>query len=106
MWGKRDACVVVIPFGNHNTADQMNSVFLYESVIYSIVTHSSHAVWIQKFQPVCKILTDMFGFVLFQALKMAHAGISLSEAEASVASPFTSKVRCRDTNRILSLYFS
>ena len=26
------------------------------------------------------------------ALKMAHAGISLSEAEASVASPFTSKV--------------
>ena len=25
------------------------------------------------------------------ALKMAHAGISLSEAEASVASPFTSK---------------
>ena len=35
----------------------------------------------------------MFGFVSFQALKMAHAGISLSEAEASVASPFTSKVR-------------
>ena len=27
-----------------------------------------------------------------QALKAAHAGISLSEAEASVASPFTSKV--------------
>lgn len=27
----------------------------------------------------------------FQALKMAHAGISLSEQEASVASPFTSK---------------
>lgn len=26
------------------------------------------------------------------ALKMAHAGISLSEAEASVASPFTSKI--------------
>lgn len=26
-----------------------------------------------------------------QALKMAHAGISLSELEASVASPFTSK---------------
>ena len=26
------------------------------------------------------------------ALKAAHAGISLSEAEASVASPFTSKV--------------
>jgi cation-transporting ATPase 13A3/4/5 len=25
------------------------------------------------------------------ALKMAHSGISLSEAEASVASPFTSK---------------
>lgn len=25
------------------------------------------------------------------ALKMAHTGISLSEAEASVASPFTSK---------------
>ena len=32
-------------------------------------------------------------FLLFvQALKVAHAGISLSEAEASVASPFTSKV--------------
>lgn len=30
--------------------------------------------------------------LLFQALKVAHAGISLSEAEASVASPFTSKV--------------
>lgn len=29
--------------------------------------------------------------LLFQALKMAHAGISLSEQEASVASPFTSK---------------
>ena len=29
---------------------------------------------------------------LSQALKMAHAGISLSETEASVASPFTSKV--------------
>uniref|UniRef100_A0A8C4KWC7 Cation-transporting ATPase n=1 Tax=Equus asinus asinus TaxID=83772 RepID=A0A8C4KWC7_EQUAS len=29
--------------------------------------------------------------VSFQALKMAHAGISLSEQEASVASPFTSK---------------
>lgn len=28
----------------------------------------------------------------FQALKMAHAGISLSEQEASVASPFTSKI--------------
>ena len=27
------------------------------------------------------------------ALKTAHAGISLSEAEASVASPFTSKVQ-------------
>lgn len=27
----------------------------------------------------------------FQALKMAHVGISLSEQEASVASPFTSK---------------
>ena len=27
-----------------------------------------------------------------QALKAAHAGMSLSEAEASVASPFTSKV--------------
>lgn len=27
----------------------------------------------------------------FQALKMAHAGISLSEQEASVASPFTSR---------------
>ena len=26
------------------------------------------------------------------ALKTAHAGISLSEAEASVASPFTSKI--------------
>ena len=32
--------------------------------------------------------------VLFacQALKAAHAGISLSETEASVASPFTSKI--------------
>uniref|UniRef100_A0A452HIK7 Cation-transporting ATPase n=1 Tax=Gopherus agassizii TaxID=38772 RepID=A0A452HIK7_9SAUR len=29
---------------------------------------------------------------VFQALKMAHAGISLSEQEASVASPFTSQV--------------
>ena len=29
---------------------------------------------------------------LFKALKTANAGISLSEAEASVASPFTSKV--------------
>uniref|UniRef100_A0A8C0IIU2 Cation-transporting ATPase n=1 Tax=Bubo bubo TaxID=30461 RepID=A0A8C0IIU2_BUBBB len=28
----------------------------------------------------------------FQALKMAHAGISLSEQEASVASPFTSQI--------------
>ncbi len=27
------------------------------------------------------------------ALKTAHAGISLSEAEASVASPFTSKIQ-------------
>ena len=27
-----------------------------------------------------------------QALKAAHAGISLSETEASVASPFTSKI--------------
>ena len=27
----------------------------------------------------------------FQALKVAHAGISLSEQEASVASPFTSR---------------
>jgi magnesium-transporting ATPase (P-type) len=27
-----------------------------------------------------------------KALKTAHAGVSLSEAEASVASPFTSKV--------------
>ena len=33
-----------------------------------------------------------FSFSLSQALKMAHAGISLSETEASVASPFTSKV--------------
>lgn len=31
-------------------------------------------------------------FFPFQALKISHAGISLSEAEASVASPFTSKV--------------
>lgn len=28
----------------------------------------------------------------FQALKVAHAGISLSEQEASVASPFTSQI--------------
>lgn len=28
----------------------------------------------------------------FQALKVAHAGISLSEQEASMAAPFTSKV--------------
>uniref|UniRef100_A0A8B9IMM0 Cation-transporting ATPase n=1 Tax=Anser cygnoides TaxID=8845 RepID=A0A8B9IMM0_ANSCY len=31
-------------------------------------------------------------FCGFQALKMAHAGISLSEQEASVASPFTSQI--------------
>jgi len=32
-----------------------------------------------------------FLFSLSQALKRAHGGISLSELEASVASPFTSK---------------
>ena len=30
-------------------------------------------------------------YFIHQALKAAHAGISLSETEASVASPFTSK---------------
>ena len=42
------------------------------------------------------------------ALKRAHCGISLSEAEASVASPFTSKVaniRC-DKGRALRLGYS
>lgn len=29
--------------------------------------------------------------LVLQALKAAHAGISLSEAEASVAAPFTSR---------------
>ena len=33
-----------------------------------------------------------FCYCFVQALKVAHAGISLSQAEASVASPFTSKV--------------
>ena len=32
------------------------------------------------------------GIFVFQALKAAHAGISLSQTEASVASPFTSKI--------------
>lgn len=46
----------------------------------------------QVFQAVWTVSFLGNGGVGFQALKMAHAGISLSEAEASVASPFTSKV--------------
>lgn len=34
----------------------------------------------------------MCGFICMKALKAAHAGISLSEAEASVAAPFTSSI--------------
>ncbi|KAG8136361.1 hypothetical protein E2320_009307 [Naja naja] len=39
-----------------------------------------------------EVLSQHFGHLLPQALKEAHAGISLSEQDASVASPFTSKV--------------
>ena len=34
---------------------------------------------------------SIYLLIIPQALKAAHAGISLSETEASVASPFTSK---------------
>ena len=34
----------------------------------------------------------VFSVLVEQALKAAHAGISLSEAEASVAAPFTSRI--------------
>ncbi|MBZ3889945.1 putative cation-transporting ATPase 13A4 [Sciurus carolinensis] len=37
------------------------------------------------------VITQHFSSLLPKALKMAHVGISLSEQEASVASPFTSK---------------
>lgn len=36
-------------------------------------------------------ISRSFSLLWVQALKAAHAGISLSETEASVASPFTSK---------------
>lgn len=36
------------------------------------------------------LLAGSFFFFVVQALKRAHSGISLSELEASVASPFTS----------------
>ncbi|OBS73753.1 hypothetical protein A6R68_15709, partial [Neotoma lepida] len=39
-----------------------------------------------------QVLFQHFYSMLRKALKMAHAGISLSEQEASVASPFTSKM--------------
>ncbi|OXB63973.1 hypothetical protein ASZ78_014737 [Callipepla squamata] len=39
-----------------------------------------------------QVLTKHFYSLLPKALKMAHAGISLSEQEASVASPFTSQI--------------
>ncbi|XP_072474984.1 probable cation-transporting ATPase 13A4 isoform X7 [Notamacropus eugenii] len=38
-----------------------------------------------------QVISQHFSSLLPKALKMAHAGISLSEQEASVASPFTSK---------------
>lgn len=45
-------------------------------------------------------IITLFLFIFVQALKTAHAGISLSEAEASIASPFTSKVLITDTHRL------
>ncbi|OWK06201.1 hypothetical protein Celaphus_00012611 [Cervus elaphus hippelaphus] len=38
-----------------------------------------------------QVITQHFSSLLPKALKMAHVGVSLSEQEASVASPFTSK---------------
>lgn len=44
-----------------------------------------------NFERRLKIVFFLFFFAFIGALKAAHAGISLSEAESSVASPFTSK---------------
>uniref|UniRef100_A0ABI7W4Y3 ATPase 13A4 n=1 Tax=Felis catus TaxID=9685 RepID=A0ABI7W4Y3_FELCA len=58
---------------------------LINGTIFARMSPGQKSSLVEEFQKLDKLT------LCFQALKMAHVGISLSEQEASVASPFTSK---------------
>lgn len=51
----------------------------------------SNSYWFKQTLIDCSRVVPYISSFLIQALKRAHGGISLSELEASVASPFTSR---------------
>uniref|UniRef100_A0A803XQ09 Uncharacterized protein n=1 Tax=Meleagris gallopavo TaxID=9103 RepID=A0A803XQ09_MELGA len=58
-------------------------LLLLNATVFARMSPSQKSSLVEEFQKLDNML--------FQALKVAHAGISLSEQEASVASPFTSQ---------------
>lgn len=65
---------------------------LYKAQVYARMSPEDKATLVDRLQTICKIEVGMCGDGAndCSALKTADMGVSLSEAEASIAAPFTS----------------
>ena len=68
---------------------------LFKAQIYARMSPDDKAVLVEQLQKFCKTEVGMCGDGANDcgALKQADVGISLSEAEASIAAPFTSQIQ-------------
>ena len=73
--------------------DTLNTV-LHNASVYARMSPDDKALLVELLQDTMDVQVGMCGDGANDcgALKQANAGISLSEAEASIAAPFTSKV--------------
>jgi len=68
---------------------------LLKAQIYARMSPEDKALLVERLQNFCKTEVGMCGDGAndCSALKQADIGVSLSEAEASIAAPFTSKIQ-------------